>query len=454
MKFKLLDLFCGSGGAGYGYHLAGFEVTGVDVIKQKNYPLEFVQDDAISYLKKYGHLYDVIHASPPCQAYSNSQRIRNNHHEDMIDEVREVLIATGKPWIIENVPGSPLREPVQLCGAMFELETYRHRLFETNWILDEPDHPKHIAPLNKMGRYPNEGEFMHVVGNFVGAEKGREVMQMPWASRNGLREAIPPAYTKYIGDELMKQLESENGIEIDQPVDPFPLPKGDNPLKLLDLYCGVGGAGWGYAQAGFEVTGVDINPQKNYPFEFIQADAVEYVKKHGHKYDVIHASPPCQAYTAMTTGTNAGKKVYDETLLNATREALSDHRYTIIENVVGAPVREDLKLCGEMFGLRVIRHRLFECSFDIEQPKHIKHRSRVNDWRHGERFEGYYLAIYGTGGGRGSVDEWKDAMQMTWPQYKKEIAQAIPPAYAKYIGDQLMELFANPEDESSDPATI
>lgn len=295
---------------------------------------------------------------------------------------------------------------------------------------------------------------MHVVGNFVGAEKGREVMQMPWASRNGLREAIPPAYTKYIGDELMKQLESENGIEIDQPVDPFPLPKGDNPLKLLDLYCGVGGAGWGYAQAGFEVTGVDINPQKNYPFEFIQADAVEYVKKHGHKYDVIHASPPCQAYTAMTTGTNAGKKVYDETLLNATREALSDHRYTIIENVVGAPVREDLKLCGEMFGLRVIRHRLFECSFDIEQPKHIKHRSRVNDWRHGERFEGYYLAIYGTGGGRGSVDEWKDAMQMTWPQYKKEIAQAIPPAYAKYIGDQLMELFANPEDESSDPATI
>ena len=148
----------------------------------------------------------------------------------------------------------------------------------------------------------------------------------------------------------------------------------------------------------------------------------------------------------MTTGTNAGKKVYDETLLKATREALSKHKYTIIENVVGAPIREDLNLCGEMFNLKVIRHRLFECSFDVKQPKHIKHRSRVNDWRHGERFDGYYLAIYGTGGGRGTLDEWKDAMDMPWPQYKKEIAQAIPPAYTKYIGEQLL---AHIEEEES-----
>lgn len=436
---KLLDLFCGAGGAGYGYHLAGFEVTGVDIANQKHYPLEFIQSDAIEYVKKYGHLYDAIHASPPCQAYSATRSIRNNDHEDMIDEVREALIATGKPFIIENVPNSPLIDPVQLCGTMFNLETYRHRLFETNWKLDEPDHPKHIAPLNNMGRLPKEGEFMHVVGNFVGAEKGRQVMEMPWAPRRGLSQAIPPSYTNYIGKELMKQLKSDEGIHIEQPSTNFPQPKGDNPLKLLDLFCGVGGAGYGYAQAGFEVTGVDLNPQPNYPFEFIQEDAVEYVKKHGHKYDVIHASPPCQAYTAMTTGTNAGKKkVYDETLLNSTREALSKHKYTVIENVVGAPIREDLNLCGEMFDLRVIRHRLFECSFEIKQPKHIKHRSRVNDWRHGEKFDGYYFAIYGTGGGRGSLNEWKDAMQMSWPRFKREIAQAIPPAYTKYIGEQLL----------------
>lgn len=443
---KLLDLFCGTGGAGWGYHLAGFEVTGVDINPQPKYPLEFIQSDAVEYLKKYGHLYDVIHASPPCQAYSNAQRIQNNDHEDMVDEVREALIATGKPYIIENVPGAPLRYPTELCGAMFQLETYRHRIFETNWTLKAPDHPKHIAPLNKMGRRPKEGEYMHVVGNFVGVDRAREVMQMPWAVRTGLKEAIPPAYTKYIGDQLMIQMESDDSIEISQKTDYIPTPTEDEPLKLLDLFCGVGGASWGYAQAGFEVTGVDINPQKNYPYEFIQADAVQYVKEHGHKYDVIHASPPCQAYTAMTTGTNAGKKVYDETLLKATREALSKHKYTIIENVVGAPIREDLNLCGEMFGLKVIRHRLFECSFDVKQPKHIKHRSRVNDWRHGERFEGYYLAIYGTGGGRGTLDEWKDAMDMPWPQYKKEIAQAIPPAYTKYIGEQLL---AHIEEEKS-----
>lgn len=208
--------------------------------------------------------------------------------------------------------------------------------------------------------------------------------------------------------------------------------------KLLDLYSGVGGAGYGYHLAGFEVTGVDIAPQKHYPFQFIQADAIEYVKEHGHKYDVIHASPPCQAHSSMTTGTNAGKKEYDE-LVYETRNAIKDHKYTIIENVVGAPLREDLKLCGEMFGLRVIRHRVFECSFPVAQPEHIPHRTRVNDWRHGIRHEGYYFPVYGTGGGRGSRSDWQSAMQMPWAKYKKEMAQAIPPAYTEYIGNQLLK---------------
>jgi len=216
--------------------------------------------------------------------------------------------------------------------------------------------------------------------------------------------------------------------------------------KLLDLYCGAGGAGYGYHLAGFEVTGVDINPQPRYPFKFIQDDAIEYLKKHGHEYDVIHSSPPCQAHSAMTTGTNAGKKVYDE-LIDDTRDALADHKYTIIENVSGAPLRKDLTLCGEMFGIRVVRHRVFECSFEIKQPEHIKHRTRVNDWRHGEKFEGYYFPVYGTGGGRGTIEDWKKAMEMPWAKYKRELAQAIPPAYSKYIGEQLIQVMDKEKSE-------
>lgn len=215
------------------------------------------------------------------------------------------------------------------------------------------------------------------------------------------------------------------------------LGKMQTKKKLLDLYCGAGGAGYGYHLAGFEVTGVDIESQKSYPFKFIQADAIEYLREHGHEYDVIHSSPPCHAYSAMTTGTNAGKKEYVD-LVDKTREALKDHKYTIIENVEGAPLRNDLKLCGEMFGIRVIRHRIFECSFPVAQPDHIKHRTRVNDWRHGVRHEGYYFPVYGTGGGRGTVEEWREAMEMPWAAYKKEMAQAIPPAYTKYIGEQMI----------------
>lgn len=189
--------------------------------------------------------------------------------------------------------------------------------------------------------------------------------------------------------------------------------------------------------AGFEVTGVDINDQKSYPFTFIQDDAISYVKEHGHKYDVIHSSPPCQAHTSLTSGTNAGKKVYDD-LIDKTREVIKDHDYYIIENVAGAPIRQDLLLCGEMFDLRVIRHRYFECSFPVSKIKHPQHKTRVNDWRHGIRHEGYYLPVYGTGGGRGTKKEWQDAMEMPWAKYKKEIAQAIPPAYTKYIGDELL----------------
>lgn len=203
---RLLDLFCCQGGASMGYDYAGFDVVGVDIDPQPHYPFKFWQRDAIQFLGRYGRFFDAIHASPPCQAFTNAQKIQKNEHPNLIDPVRELMLDLGKPYVIENVPGSPLKNPVELCGAMFELETYRHRLFETNWDLTAPEHPKHEARTTKMGRAPVEGEFMHIVGNFSGVAKGREVMGMPWATRDGLREAIPPAYTEHIGRQLIEQL--------------------------------------------------------------------------------------------------------------------------------------------------------------------------------------------------------------------------------------------------------
>lgn len=204
MKPLLLDLFCCQGGASRGYADAGFDVTGVDIVPQGRYPFPFVLGDAIKVAREYGHEFDAIHASPPCQAHTNAQKIQGNEHPDLIEPTREVLEALGKPYVIENVPGAPLIAPVELCGAMFGLETYRHRLFETNWELSAPAHPAHVARTTKMGRPPQPGEFMHIVGNFSGVDRGRQVMGMPWANRDGLREAIPPAYTEHIGRQLLE----------------------------------------------------------------------------------------------------------------------------------------------------------------------------------------------------------------------------------------------------------
>lgn len=203
---KLLDLFCCQGGAAMGYHAAGFDVVGVDIDPQSRYPFEFHQADALDYLTRHGHEFDAIHASPPCQAFTKTQKIQGNEHPDLLTPVRELLSDLGRPFVIENVPGAPLINPVELCGAMFGLRTYRHRLFESNTVLWAPQHPKHVAKTTKMGRPPRDGEFMHVVGNFSGVDQAREAMGMPWATRDGLREAIPPAYAEHIGRQLLEVL--------------------------------------------------------------------------------------------------------------------------------------------------------------------------------------------------------------------------------------------------------
>jgi len=203
---KLLDLFCCQGGAGMGYHRAGFTVTGVDIAPQPRYPFTFIQTDAIQYLQEHGHKYDVIHASPPCQAHSMAQRLMKNDHPDFIADTRELLMELGAPFIIENVPGAPLHKPFELCGAMFGLGTYRHRLFETNMNIQIPEHPAHTAKTTKMGRAPRDGEMMHVVGNFSGVAKAKQAMGIDWMTRDGLRESVPPAYTQHIGTQLKEQL--------------------------------------------------------------------------------------------------------------------------------------------------------------------------------------------------------------------------------------------------------
>jgi len=207
---RLLDTYCCQGGASMGYYLAGFEVEGVDLSPQPRYPFPFHQGDAVEFIREHGHKYDVITGSPTCRRWTNAQKIRGNEHPDLITPTREAMQEVAKPYVIENVEGAAaaMTDPLLLCGAMFGLKTYRHRLFESSLPLGTRLHPRHLAPLAKMGRPVREGEFMHVVGNFTDAARARQVMGMPWASRDGLREAIPPAYTLFLGEQVARLLAS------------------------------------------------------------------------------------------------------------------------------------------------------------------------------------------------------------------------------------------------------
>ncbi|MCY0924303.1 DNA cytosine methyltransferase [Streptomyces sp. H27-G5] len=210
------------------------------------------------------------------------------------------------------------------------------------------------------------------------------------------------------------------------------------PPRVLDLCSGAGGAAMGYHQAGFDVVGVDINPQPRYPFEFHQGDAIEFVTAHGPDFDLIHASWPCQSHSTLTKGTNKGRSYPD--LIPAGRAALlTTGRPYVIENVQSAPIRHDLVLCGEMFDLAVIRHRVFEVhGFPTFQSPHVAHRGRVAGMRHGRWYEGPYFAVYGQGGGKGTVAQWQTAMGIDWTDNRHEIAEAIPPAYTRHLGGQFL----------------
>lgn len=205
--------------------------------------------------------------------------------------------------------------------------------------------------------------------------------------------------------------------------------------RLLDLYCGAGGCSLGYARAGFDVTGVDIVPQPHYPFRFQLTDALSADLS---GYDAIHASPPCQGYSALSAVHGNAHPM----LIPATRKALDATGLPyVIENVAGAPIRHDVTLCGTMYGLPILFHRFFELSgFVMAQPPHPKHRGRVRGWRHGQYFDGPYLAVYGQGGGKASVAEIKTGKGIHWMTERRELTEAIPPAYTTAIGVVLMDI--------------
>jgi DNA (cytosine-5)-methyltransferase 1 len=233
---RILDLFCGEGGAGWGYHLAGFEVVGVDndPARLAHYPFESHGGDAIELLLAHGHEFDAVHASPTCTGYSRGTVAipdRVARYDRLIAATREALQAVGRPYVIENVEGArrELRSPVLLCGRQFGLSTVdtdgtplvldRHRLFESNMLLMAPEHPTHDRRLQVAGAYGgarrDKHEARHIrKGGYVPRDLGvlRSLLGTPWMSEQGCFLSIPPAYTEFLGAQLLAALSPRGAL--------------------------------------------------------------------------------------------------------------------------------------------------------------------------------------------------------------------------------------------------
>lgn len=203
-----------------GYHRAGFDVVGVDIKPQPRYPFEFIQADVLrmEYEPDWSWMrgFDAVHASPPCQRFSDLAKRNGNAHEwpDLISPVREMLVAVGLPYVIENVEGAPLINPTMLCGTMFpELRVIRHRLFETNFPIFPPPHGKHPLVYTMDKRKPHYGKLNEWTspvqvtgGGNCSKAAASEAMGIDWMTKGELNEAIPPAFTHWIGMQLMEAI--------------------------------------------------------------------------------------------------------------------------------------------------------------------------------------------------------------------------------------------------------
>jgi len=215
---RLLDLFCGAGGAARGYMDAGFLVIGVDIKPQPRYcGHAFHQADALEFVAEHGWRFDAIHASPPCQRYSDLQRRTGRTYPDLVPPTRAHLAAAARPYVIENVPEAPLQEPVVLCGSTFpNVRVIRHRAFETSFpVVPRPcirPHPL-VFTFDKRkrhyGTFKQEDGFVQVTGGGnCRAFVARAAMGIDWMTKAELNEAVPPAYTRYVGAHLMAHLRS------------------------------------------------------------------------------------------------------------------------------------------------------------------------------------------------------------------------------------------------------
>lgn len=208
-KLRALDLFCCAGGASVGLRQAGFDVVGVDIRQQPNYPFEFHQADALSY--PLGG-FDFIWASPPCQKYSITAKLHTKDHPDLVEPTRARLRAAGVPYIIENVLGAPLIDPVTLCGMMFGLRVFRHRLFESNIFLMTPPHPTHRGTTNSSRRYSrfSSADMICVAGHNFRRKDGMAAMGIDWhATREEVAQMIPPAYSEFLGRQVVTHIDSQ-----------------------------------------------------------------------------------------------------------------------------------------------------------------------------------------------------------------------------------------------------
>lgn len=226
-KWKLLDLFCKAGGCSKGYADAGFEVIGVDKDPQPNYPYDFIDMDVFDLDKDFFDNFDVIAASPPCQKYSVTRFVHpDKEHPDLIPPTRELLIKTGKPYVIENVETAPLVDPITLCGSSFNLRVRRHRLFESNvpikgkscdhdWQNSSRIYKVRMAHgvVRSSGVVPVFGALQLMPGSLYGDTElniASDAMGIDWMTKWELNQAIPPAYTKFIGEQLIEYLEQND----------------------------------------------------------------------------------------------------------------------------------------------------------------------------------------------------------------------------------------------------
>lgn len=218
MNYRLLDLFCGAGGAAVGYHRAGFEVVGVDLELQPGYPFQLILGDALRVLDGHRELVanvDAIHASPPCQTFSAYRRkdptTVGARYQDLIVETRTILNATGMPYIIENIPTAPLLRPVQLCGSSFGLDVRRHRLFESNVHLVVPpcNHAWQTPRFPQATNRANRRSTVEI-GAYRCAKFAPAAMGIDWMTNDEISEAIPPAYTEFLGRQLHAHLRARD----------------------------------------------------------------------------------------------------------------------------------------------------------------------------------------------------------------------------------------------------